>query len=152
MKRRLISKLDTVSLPVITGIIRLVDLFLLSASGFIVSNSASNFETIDSEGSFVIAATIASAVTALSLKNANAYRHGALLSLALQAQLSIKPLLVGTCGMIICLFLFYKDFQHVRIWPLAWVGIAAALITGVRYLEVQLIRHLTKNGRLARIH
>lgn len=150
MKGLLASKLNTVSLPVILGTIRLIDLFLLLAAGVLATSLVPVSERPYSDDSFVIATTVASAVAALSLKKANAYQQDALLSLTLQAQISIKPLLIGTCGAIIYLFLFYSDFQHVRKWPLVWAGMAAALVGGVRYLEVRLIGHLTKNGRLAR--
>jgi Undecaprenyl-phosphate glucose phosphotransferase len=150
MKKRIKSKLSTISSRVIIGIIRFTDLLLLFTSGVIANNFIPISDRLYSEGPLIIATTVASAVAALSLKNASAYRHDALLSLVLQAQLSIKPLLSGTCGAIIYLFLFYNDFGHVRMWPFAWMSLAVALIAGARYLEVWLIGHLTKNGRLAR--
>jgi hypothetical protein len=128
MKKRIKSKLSTISSRVIIGIIRFTDLLLLFTSGVIANNFIPISDRLYSEGPLIIATTVASAVAALSLKNASAYRHDALLSLVLQAQLSIKPLLSGTCGAIIYLFLFYNDFGHVRMWPFAWMSLAVALI------------------------
>ena len=141
---------DTISFPVLAGLVRVADLLLLCAGGVIATALVTALYGVVPEGSIIPASAIGSVATAVSLARKGAYRQDALLSLAAQVRLSLASLVVGVFCMVAYLFALHPGHLHVRAWPAAWAVAGAALITLARVGETRLVRGWTATGRLAR--
>ena len=140
---------ETISFPVVAGFVRGMDLLLLGLAGVLSTSLVAAIYGSDPEGA-IEAASLAGALGAsISLAREDVYSQAALVSSARQVRLMIKPLVLGTFCLIGCLFVLYQGRLPFRVWPLAWAGMAAILLTASRLPLTRLIRGWTASGRLA---
>ena len=141
---------DTLSFTVISGLIRGLDLLLLSLAGFVSTFLVTWLYGQRAEGPVALASFAGALGAGLSFTWAAAYTQPALSSFAVQMRLLVKPLLIGMFWLIASLFLFQTDLLPFRGWPLVWVATAALLIVGSRLPLTRQMRRWTEAGRLAR--
>ena len=141
---------DTMSFPVLAGLVRLADLLVLAAASLLSVLCVTWFYGSYPEGPVQVAALVGALATSLGLARDGAYAQAALLSVGTQLRLLVKPLLGGVFCLIACLFVLYRGSLPFRTWPVLWGLCAAALMGAARIPLAQLMQHLTANGRLAR--
>ena len=141
---------DTISAPVIAGLVRLTDLVILGVASVLSIQVITWYYGSYPQGEVQMAALVGSLATSLGLARYGSYAQGALLSVATQIRLLIKPLLIGTFCLIACLFVLYQGDMPVRTWPFVWAFMAALLVIGSRLPLQRLVQHWSVTGRLAR--
>ena len=141
---------DTVSFPVVAGLVRIADLLLLALASLLSVLAVTWMYGSYPEGPVQLAALAGVLATSLGMARYGVYAQPALLSVSTQLRLLIKPVLVGTFCLIACLFVLYQGSLPVRPWPLLWAIIVAAVIGVSRVPLARLMRYWTANGRLAR--
>lgn len=139
-----------ISFPVLAGLVRVADFLLLGLAGGL----SIGFITW-ANGSFPLgpvtpAAFAGALATSLVLAREGAYSQAALLSGVNQVRLLAKPLLVGACCLIACLFVLNEGGLPVRSWPFAWVAAATSLVAASRLPLGYCVRSWSARGRLAR--
>ncbi len=141
---------DTISVPVVAGLVRLGDLALLALASVLSIAVITWYYGSYPQGEVQLAALVGTIATSLGFQRDGMYGQGPLLSVSTQIRLLIKPLLFGTFCLIACLFVLYQGSLPVRSWPFVWALCAAGLITASRFPLQRLMRHWTAAGRLAR--
>jgi Undecaprenyl-phosphate glucose phosphotransferase len=141
---------ETISFPVVAGLIRCMDLLILGLAGLLSTGLVSWMYGTDPQGPVTIASFAGAVAANISMARDKAYAQSALVSGPRQIRLMLKPLVIGAAWLVGCLFVFYQGRLPFRIWPLAWAGTAAVLIGGSRIPLTRLMRHWTAAGRLAR--
>ena len=145
-----VERADTVSFPVVAGMVRLADLLLLAVASLLSVLAVTWMYGSYPEGPVQLAALAGVLATSVGLARDAAYSQAALLSVSTQLRLMIKPVLIGTFCLIACLFVLYRGSLPVRPWPLLWAGLAITLVGASRIPLSRLMRHWTDTGRLAR--
>ncbi|WP_158747647.1 undecaprenyl-phosphate glucose phosphotransferase [Acidisphaera sp. L21] len=141
---------DTLSFPVIAGLVRLADLVLLGMAGVASVGIVTWLYGAYPEGPIQLAETAGTLATALGLAREGAYAQTAMQSISTQLRLLIKPLLLGTFCLVAGLFVLYQGQLPVRIWPLIWAICAGGAIGLGRIPLWYIMRYWTAAGRLAR--
>ncbi len=141
---------DTISMPVVAGMVRLVDLVVLGVSSVLSIAAITWFYGSYPQGEVQMAALVGAVATSIGLQRDGIYAQAALLSISTQIRLLIKPLLFGTFCLIACLFVLYQGKLPVRSWPFVWALLAGGLMIASRLPLAQLMQHWTVSGRLAR--
>ena len=141
---------DTISLPVLAGLIRVMDLCLLALAGFVASLATSWFYGHFPTGPIVLAGLAGAVASSLVLQREHAYRQSSLLSISTELRLLIKLIVLGTCGVIACLFLLNDGAFPERAWPIVWAFCATGLLALSRVPIARQLRRWTGAGRLAR--
>jgi polysaccharide biosynthesis protein PslA len=141
---------ETISLRVVSGLIRLADMVLLVLAGFVATLLVQMVYGQPSPGPLALATLAGSWAAAICLANDGAYKQAALQSVATQMRMLIKPLVIGMFCLVGCAFILYDGALPFRIWPLTWAAVAAAMIFAARLpICAQFVRW-TEAGRLAR--
>ncbi len=141
---------ETISFPVVAGLIRGLDLLLLGLAGVLSLGLITWVYGRAPQGAVGLASMVGALATSFSLARDRVYSQSALVSRGQQIRLMIKPLAIGTFMLIGCLFVFYQGRLPSRTWPAVWAGMAALLIGGSRIPLSRLVRRWTRSGRLAR--
>ena len=141
---------ETISFPVMAGLVRLLDLVLLAAAGAVATGLVAWLYDGEVKGPVEVASIAGAVGASVALGRNSAYTRANLLSVPTQLRLMIKPLLLGMFCLVSCLFVFYQGSQPFRIWPIAWACSAALLLGGSRLPLVRQIRRWADAGRLAR--
>jgi polysaccharide biosynthesis protein PslA len=101
-------------------------------------------------GRYLLTTLAGSLLTALLLAGAGMYKLPLLCLLGKQLRSLTMPLLAGTGGMIVCLFLMRDDALVSRRYPLVWLSLSAAVLLAWRCALWRLLRSWSHSGRLAR--
>ncbi len=141
---------ETVSFPVFAGVVRAIDLVLLAAAGVVATAMVAWLYGRGVEGPVEVASIAGAAGASLALAQEAVYTRTAMMSVATQFRLMVKPILLGVCCLVGCLFVFYQGRLPFRVWPLAWAASAAILLGASRVPLVHLFRRWAAAGRLAR--
>ena len=141
---------QTISFPVVSGFVRALDVALLALAGLLSTWLMAWYYGRYPDGPVGLASFVGLVGAGLSLSWERAYSQSALMSVASQLRLLVKPLTFGTFWLIGCLFVLYNGSLPYRAWPLAWAGTAAILIGASRIPLTRLLAHWASHGRLAR--
>lgn len=141
---------ETISMPVVAGLVRLMDIMVLGCAGLVSTGITTWFYGQSPSGPIAMASIAGALATSLGLAREHAYSQAALHSFSTQLRMLIKPILLGMFGMITCLFVLYDGNLPYRMWPLVWGVTAAAFIALLRLPVLRQLRIWTQAGRLAR--
>ncbi len=144
------APIASVSFPVVSGLVRLLDLLLLGLAGPLSILAVSIIYGSKPEGPVWTAAIVGAFATAVSIAREGGYSQTVLASEARGIRLLFKPLVLGTFCLIASLFLSFEASLPFRLWPLLWVGFAAAAAVAGRLRMARLMRTWSAQGRLAR--
>ena len=147
---RIAQDTETLSLPVVAGLIRLLDAALLILAGGLAAVLVRWAYGQSSPGSLELATLVGSGATAICLAHDGVYAQSALQSVATQMRMLMKPLVVGVFCLIGCAFVLHNGTLPFRTWPLCWAVVAAALIFAARLVICPQVVRWTESGRLAR--
>ncbi len=140
----------SVSFPVVSGLVRLLDLLLLGLAGPLSVAVVAAFYGAQPEGPVWTAALAGAVATAVSIAREDGYSQAVLASEQRALRLLLKPLILGTFCLIASLFLSFEARLPFRLWPLVWAGAAAACVMLGRLRLARLMRMWSAQGRLAR--
>ena len=141
---------NTVSFPVFSGLVRVLDLLLLCVAGSVADSLAAWLFGRAESGAVAVAGLAGAIGTSLALSRDAAYTRTAMSSYPTQLRVLIKPLLIGVFWVVGCLFVFYQGRLPFRAWPLFWAASAFILLGASRYPLVLLINRWARTGRLTR--
>jgi Undecaprenyl-phosphate glucose phosphotransferase len=143
-------KIDSISFPVVAGLVRLADLLILAIAGVGSTMLVTLLHGQAPQGPVRLAAAVGAIVTCVCLAREGAYAQSALISGARSARLLLKPIVIGTFCLIASLFVTFQGNLPFRGWPAIWAACAGLLLYVGRLPLGALIRRWTKEGRLAR--
>lgn len=140
----------TISMPVVAGVVRVMDVLLLLGAGLLSAVAVTWFYGEPPRGAVEMACLAGALATSVGLARERAYAQAALMSVPTQMRLLIKPILLGVFGLIACLFVLYDGAMPYRTWPLVWAVVAAGTLTASRIPLRAQLRAWAEAGRLAR--
>ena len=140
----------SVSFPVVSGLVRLLDLLLLGLAGPVSAVAVAALYGTQPEGPIWTAALVGAVATAVSIAREGGYSQTVLSSGQRGLRLLLKPLVLGAFCLIASLFLSFEARLPFRLWPLVWVAAAAACVMLGRLRVARLMRAWSSQGRLAR--
>ena len=144
------APIASVSFPVVSGLVRLLDLLLLALAGPISVWAVALIYGSQPEGPVWTAALVGAFAAAVSIGREGSYSQAVLASEARGIRLLIKPLILGAFCLIASLFLSFDARLPFRLWPLVWAGTAALAVALGRLRVARLMRVWSAQGRLAR--
>ncbi len=144
------APIASVSFPVISGLVRLLDLLLLALAGPISVGATALIYGSQPQGPVWTAALVGAFAAAVSIAREGSYSQPVLASEARGIRLLVKPLVLGVFCLIASLFLSFDAQLPFRLWPLVWAATAALMVTLGRLRVARLMRAWSAQGRLAR--
>lgn len=135
---------------VIVNMVQASDLLLLLLSGMLGKQTVAALHGLGSDGPLMLATIAGSVIVIICLARCGAYTLRSLRSLGNQFELLPMPLLVGTGGVIVCLFLMGEDGLPFREWSLLWLVVSAVLLIVFRQFLSRMLHDWMDSGRLAR--
>jgi Undecaprenyl-phosphate glucose phosphotransferase len=135
---------------VIVNMVQASDLLLLLLSGMFGKETVEALDGLHSAGSLMLATIAGSVIVMICLARGGAYTLRSLGSLGNQLEVLPMPLLMGTGGVIVCLFLMGEDSLPYREWSLLWLVVSAVLLLVFRHFLARLLGGWLCSGRLAR--
>ncbi|HEY4045748.1 MAG TPA: undecaprenyl-phosphate glucose phosphotransferase [Acidobacteriaceae bacterium] len=135
---------------VIVNMVQASDLLLLLLSGMLGKQTVAALHGLGSDGPLMLATIAGSVIVIICLARCGAYTLRSLRSLGNQFELLPMPLLVGTGGVIVCLFLMGEDGLPFREWSLLWLVVSSVLLIVFRQFLSRMLHDWMDSGRLAR--
>ena len=141
---------QTISFPVMAGVVRIADLILLIVAGYLSIRIETDLYGSYPKGPIEPASWAAALAASVSLARASAYSQSVLMSGLAQLRRLVRPLAFGAFCQIACLFVLYHGNLPFRSWPFVWGMVAAAMLGVARLPLVRLLGRWSRDGRLAR--